>query len=112
MCRYFHDSQNAIVYKIDKHVIDENKNRKGKRRWWYIWTSIHITSKVNVLNGSQWKQKILDTKDEYFDKKYTREDVINYFMSNIYPKSCLEISSEEYNFFQRHYEKEAKNNSI
>ena len=38
------------------------------------------------------------------------EDVVEYFMSRVYPQNCLEISSEEYEELQGQYETEARNN--
>ena len=110
--RHFHDSQNKMVYKVDEPSIIENKDKRGQRSSWYISTKVHITRADNVLTGSQWKYKILDLRYKYFKPKYSRENVIEYFMSRVYPRNCLEISSEEYDVLQKQYETDARNNRL
>ena len=110
--KYFHDTQNKIVYRIDEPSINEEKDGRGQRRRWHISTDVHITRADNVLIGSQWKHNVLRPRRKYFNRKYSREDVIGYFMSRVYPQNCLEISSEEYEVLQRQYETEAKNNRL
>lgn len=110
--KYFHDPQNRTVYRVDEPSITENKDRRGQRRSWYIRTEVHITRADNVLTGSQWKYKVFDPRGKYFNRKYSREDVIEYFMSRVYPQNCLEISSEEYEVLQRQYETDARNNRL
>ena len=106
----FHDPQNKIVYKVDEPSITENKDRKGNRSGWFIHTQVHITRADNVLTNNLWKYKTSDTRFEHFNRKYSREDVIMYFMGRVYPQNCLEISSEEYEILQGQYETAAKKN--
>ena len=106
----FHDPQNKIVYRVDEPSITENKDRRGKRRSWYIRTEVHITRADNVLIGGWWKYKVFDPRGEDFNRKYSRKDVVKYFMGRVYPENCLEISSEEYEILQGQYETAARNN--
>jgi len=110
--KYFHDSQNKTVYRVDEPSIIENRDRRGRRRSWYTHTEVHITRADNVLTGSEWKYRVFEPRHEYFDRKYSKEDVIEYFMSRVYPQDCVEISFEEYELLQRQYEPDARNNHL
>ena len=106
----FHDLQNKIVYKVNDPSITENKDKKGHLRDWDIRTEVLITRADNVLIDHQWKHKTSDSRYKSFPKRYSREQVIEYFMGRVYPQNCLEISSEEYEILQGQYETAAKKN--
>ncbi len=111
--KYFHDAIAKTVYRVDDDPnILENKDGLGRGRPWYISTKVDITRADNVLIKNQWRYETSKIHAEHFDRKYSRDEVISYFMSRIYPHNCTEITSEEYDALKTKYDTEARSRHI
>lgn len=111
--KYFHDAVARTVYRVDDDPnILENRDRRGRRSSWYISTKVDITRADNVLIRNQWRYPIFKIPNEHFHRKYSRDEVISYFMGRVYPHNCAEITSEEYEALKTKYDTEARGNHM
>lgn len=108
--KYFHNLKNRTVCRVEDPSTHESKSSQGEHRGWYISTRVLITRADNVLEGSRWKYPTSGVPHDNFGKRYSKEDVIMYFMGRVCADYGSEISSDEYEKLKERYETEAKSN--
>lgn len=81
MFKYFHDPAAEVVYRqpVCPKLIKRSHN--GKLTGWHLSLNIDITRADNWIESSgQWHYPVIDIQTQEFDKPYSQEDAISFFL--------------------------------
>jgi|ERR1043165_1038238 hypothetical protein len=110
--KYYHDAGKKVVYRMPAEpTVIEQKDSEGRRTGWTVQSEIGITRANNapIPTSHQWKYRLHENPQEYYDAKDSRADVVGFFNTQHVP-NCLEIDHDTYDKLRKEYENEARQN--
>lgn len=108
--RFFHDIESNTVFRVPfEPDVLELRDTKGRLVGWKVSASIDVTRADNVLVNNRWKHRVLDPRQQTFEARYNRNEVVSFFQLRNLPKGT-EIDEQAYLALQAEYQRRAEQN--